>query len=59
MSNKTFPAAEMKNRFDRMLCEISRTGGPIIIEQDGKPVAVILSVSEYTRMKPQIDPTTE
>ena len=59
MSNNTFHAAEVKNRFDRVLREISRTGGPIIVERDGKPVAVILSVSEYKRMQPQNNPTTE
>jgi prevent-host-death family protein len=53
---KTLPATEVKNRFGRVLREISKTGGPIIVERDGKPVAVILSVSEYTRMQPQTDP---
>ena len=59
MSPKTLPATEVKNRFGRVLREISHTGGPIIVERDGKPVAVILSVSEYTRMQPQNDPTTK
>lgn len=53
MDAKTLPATEVKNRFGRVLREISQTGGPIIVERDGKPVAVILSVSEYTKMYPQ------
>ncbi len=58
MDMKTLPATEVKNRFGRVLREISQTGGPIIVERDGKPVAVILSVSEYARLRPQSDPTT-
>ena len=57
MDTKTLSATEVKNRFGRVLREISQTGGPIIVEKDGKPVAVILSVSEYIRMQPQSDPT--
>jgi prevent-host-death family protein len=57
MGTKTLPATEVKNRFGRVLREISKTGGPIIVERDGKPVAVILSINEFVRMQPRIDPT--
>lgn len=53
MSIKTLPATEVKNRFGRVLREVNQTGGPIVVERDGKPVAVIVSVSEYERMQRQ------
>ena len=57
MASKTLPATEVKNRFGRVLREVSQTGGPIIVERDGKPVAVILSLDEYTRLQPRGTPT--
>jgi prevent-host-death family protein len=49
MPLKYLPATEVKNRFGRVLREVTKTGGPIYVERDGKPVAVILSVREYER----------
>ncbi len=49
MSQKTFSATEVKNRFGGILRELSLTGGPIIVEKDAKPVAVILTIDEYNR----------
>lgn len=54
MSIKALPATEVKNRFGRVLREVSQTGGPIVVERDGKPVAIILSMSEYERMQRQM-----
>jgi len=51
MPLKYLPATEVKNRFGRVLREVSKTGGPIYVERDGKPVAVILSVREYERTR--------
>ncbi|HLF72887.1 MAG TPA: type II toxin-antitoxin system prevent-host-death family antitoxin [Anaerolineales bacterium] len=51
MPIKYLPATEVKNRFGRVLREVARSGGPIYIERDGKPVAVILSVREYERAR--------
>jgi prevent-host-death family protein len=59
MEAKSLPATEVKNRFGRVLREISRTGGPIIVERDGRPVAVILSLGEYLRLQPQGAPFNE
>ena len=59
MSSKSLPATGVKNRFGRVLREISQTGGPIIVERDGKPVAIILSIGEYARLQPRFDPATE
>ncbi|MCP4427038.1 MAG: type II toxin-antitoxin system Phd/YefM family antitoxin [Chloroflexi bacterium] len=53
MNIRTLPATEAKNRFGRVLREVSQTGGPLIVERDGKPVAVILSIDEYERLQPQ------
>jgi prevent-host-death family protein len=51
MPFKYLPATEVKNRFGRVLREVTKTGGPIYVERDGKPVAVILSVREYERTR--------
>jgi prevent-host-death family protein len=51
MPLKYLPATEVKNRFGRVLREVAKTGGPIYVERDGKPVAVILSVREYERTR--------
>ena len=59
MEAKSLPATEVKNRFGRVLREISQTGGPIIVERGGKPVAVILSLGEYMRLQPQAAPPGE
>jgi len=44
---RTLSATEVKNRFGAVLREVTRTGGPILIERDGCPVAVILSLQAY------------
>ena len=51
MPLKYLPATEVKNRFGRVLREVTKTGGPIYVERGGKPVAVILSVREYERTR--------
>ena len=51
MPLKYLPATEVKNRFGHVLREVTKTGGPIYVECDGKPVAVILSVREYERTR--------
>jgi prevent-host-death family protein len=58
MSIKYLPATEVKNRFGRVLREVIRAGGPVYVERDGKPVAVILSIREYerTRRKGRLTP---
>ena len=50
---RVWSATEVKNRFGRVLNEIARTGGPIIIEQGGKAVAVILGVEAFERLRPK------
>jgi len=48
---KYLPATEAKNRFGRVLREVTASGGPIYIQRGGKPVAVILSIREYERSR--------
>ena len=45
---KTFSAAEAKNRFGVLLESVQRE--PVRIEKNGRPVAVILSQTEYEKM---------
>ncbi len=53
METKTVSATEAKNRFGGVLREVSRTDVPIVVERDGKPVAVILSIEAYERLLPK------
>ncbi len=59
MPVKYLPATEVKNRFGRYLREVTRTGGPIYVERDGKPVAVIINVREYERTRRTVSPPAE
>lgn len=55
MLTKTLTATEVKNRFGAVLKEVTRTGGPIVVERDGQPVAIILSVAEYQTLQKGIN----
>ena len=59
MATKSLSATEAKNRFGRVLREIALSGGPIIIERDSKPVAVILSIEAYEQAFLRQPPTEE
>ncbi len=52
-SERILPATEVKNRFGRVLYEIARTGGPIIVERGGRAVAVSLGMEAFERMRPK------
>lgn len=44
---RVLSATEAKNRFGAVLREVIRTGEPILVEKDGRPVAVIMSAQAY------------
>jgi prevent-host-death family protein len=46
------PATEVKNRFGRVLRQVMQSDNPIIIERDGKPVAVLLSMAAWQALRP-------
>ncbi|MFV2061260.1 MAG: type II toxin-antitoxin system Phd/YefM family antitoxin [Gammaproteobacteria bacterium] len=46
---KAIPAKEAKNRFGELMDTVQRE--PVTIEKHGRPVAVILSETEYEKMK--------
>lgn len=53
------PATEVKNRFGRVLRQVTQSDNPIIIERDGKPVAVLLSIAAWQALcSPENLPTT-
>ena len=58
MTKKSYSATEVKNRFGKVLREAAQYGEPIVVERDGKPVAVIMSMEAYerTRQKPPESP---
>ncbi|MBE2221608.1 MAG: type II toxin-antitoxin system Phd/YefM family antitoxin [Anaerolineae bacterium] len=62
MTEISYSATEVKNRFGKVLREAAQYGEPIIVERDGKPVAVIMSIEAYERTQtktlqpaPQLD----
>ncbi|MCA9943173.1 MAG: type II toxin-antitoxin system Phd/YefM family antitoxin [Anaerolineales bacterium] len=46
------PTTEVKNRFGRVLRQVTQSDNPIIIERDGKPVAVLLSITAWQALHP-------
>lgn len=50
--NTTIPATEVKNRFGRVLRQVTQSDTPIIIERDGKPVAVLVSIAAWQALQP-------
>jgi prevent-host-death family protein len=48
---RTVSTTEARNRFGQVLREVAKSGGPIFVERDGKPVAVILSIHKYERTR--------
>lgn len=50
---KAVAATEVKNRFGHVLRQVDKSGGPIVIERDGKPVAVLISIDAYERLQRQ------
>ena len=58
MPTKTVSATDAKNRFGGVLREVNQTDEPIVVEKDGKPVAVILSMDAYKRLLPKERPLT-
>jgi prevent-host-death family protein len=59
MTLRTLPATEVKNRFGRVLRDVSKSGGPILIERDGKPVAVIMGIEQYEAISKRPLPDTD
>jgi prevent-host-death family protein len=51
MTEISYSATEVKNRFGKILREAAQYGEPIVIERDGKPVAVIMSIETYERTR--------
>lgn len=56
MGSRTVTATDAKNRFGGVLREVNQTGEPIVVERDGKPVAVILSIEAYKSLQPSKQP---
>lgn len=50
MDMRIVSSTEAKNRFGRVLLELSRTDEPIVVQRRGQPVAVILSIGRYEQL---------
>lgn len=56
---QTIPATEAKNRFGGVLRQLAQTGEPILIQRDGKPVAVLIDVEDYETLSGKsVSPST-
>ena len=53
MTLKTISATEAKNRFGRLLRDVTLSDEAVVVERDGKPVAVVLSIAAYERLLPK------
>jgi prevent-host-death family protein len=47
---RTFSASEAKHHFGEFL-RIAREEGEVIVERDGEPIAALISLAEYRRIK--------
>jgi prevent-host-death family protein len=47
---QSLAATEAKNRFGRVLRQLTQTNEPIMIRRDGQPVAIMLSIAEYNKL---------
>ncbi len=43
-------ATEAKNKFGRVLRQLTQTDQPLLIRRDGQPVAVMLSIAHYEKL---------
>lgn len=59
MTEKSYSATEVKNRFGKVLREAAQYGEPIVVERDGKPVAVIMSMEAYERTRQKTPESSE
>jgi prevent-host-death family protein len=59
MTGKSYSATEVKNRFGKVLREAAQYGEPIVVERDGKPVAVIMSMEAYERTRQKAPESTD
>jgi prevent-host-death family protein len=59
MTKKSYSATEVKNRFGKVLREAAQFGEPIVVERDGKPVAVIMSIEAYERTRQKMPEAVE
>lgn len=50
ISNDIVPIAEFKTRLSKWFNNLSKTGHPLIITQNGKPAGVLLSPQEYDEL---------
>lgn len=50
---------EAKNRFSELLRDVAEGQTTLLIEKDGEPQAVVISLNEYTRLIEKIPPPGE
>ncbi len=50
LAKDVVPLAEFKSRLSQWLDTLRATGNPIVLTQNGRPAAVLLSPSEYDRL---------
>ncbi len=53
MPTSTITATYAQNSFGEVIRRVSKDGEHLIVEKDGVPVVVIMSVQEYERMQPR------
>ena len=46
---QTITAAEAGSRFDEVMHRVAKGGGPVVVEEDGRPQVAIVSLEEFAR----------
>lgn len=51
MLGRVISATEARVRFGELMRQVTEKGQPVIVEREGKPQVVVLSVAEYDRLR--------
>lgn len=51
LAEDVFPISEAQDRLRRVIAKAAETGRPMVITQKGKPVAAVIGIAEFERLR--------